>query len=97
MIGDIIGGIANAVAKPFEIDAARKTRNKTLDVEKQQIAAQTAAANKSLSLEERMVRIAENAALAASQPGQQSPLTGIAPYLPWIVGAVGAYFLLRKR
>jgi len=97
--GAALGAVGGGITSYFEITQARKTRNKTLAEQRYATDAQKAVADKSLSLEERMVKLQEDAAVqaaAASQPETVS--ASIGDYLPWLVGAgIGAWLLLNKR
>lgn len=97
MIGDIVGGIGQAVGKIFEIPAARKSRNKAIDAQNKATELQKQTALASLSLEERMVRVVEDEAMQSAAAAQAQPSAGLNEYLPWLVLAcVGAWLLMRK-
>lgn len=97
MIGDIIGGIGQAIGQIWSIPAARKTRNKTVDAQNKATETQKDIALQSLSLEERMVKLSEDQAMQAAAAAQNSPSSGIGDYMPWIVGGgIIAYLLLKK-
>lgn len=95
--GAAVGAIAGGVQSYYESRATRHAATKDRNLQKQALAAQTDLSNKSLSLEERMVKLNEDAAFQAAAASQAQPSSGIGDYLPWIVGAAAAYFLMKKR
>lgn len=96
--GAALGAVGGGISSYFEQTAARKSRNKSIDAQNKATAAQTALGAKSLSLEERMVKLNEDAAFQAAAASQAQPSSGIGDYLPWILLAgVGGWMLMKKR
>jgi hypothetical protein len=95
--GAAVGAIAGGVQSYYESRATRHRATKDREVQKQALAAQTELSNKSLSLEERMVKLNEDAAMQAAAASQAQPSSGIGDYLPWIVGGSVVGWLLLKK